>query len=389
MRLALLTHKVDFQDGQGRVNYEIVRAALDRGDEVTVIAEFCSDDIAQHPRGRFVRMRDRPIPTQLLRNLYFAMKSARWLREHRHEFDVVQANGFVTWEAADIVAVHYVHTAWLRTTHFPFQWRSFRPYAWYQRTLTIMNGYFERKAFRSASVLVAVSEFTRREVINLGLPPGKMQVVPNGVDTAEFHPGEGNREAFQLPAGVPMALFVGDIRTTRKNLDAVLKSMQALPTLHLAVAGKVEGSPYPLMTAELGIQSRVHFVGKTNQIPLLMRSADAFVFPSRYEAHPLVLLEALASGLPVLVSANFGASAYIHGGGVVYGDADDIPALEASLRRLLEDPVKLRQTGEAARKQALTMTWSETARGYLRIYDLLMRARASEETDSAEVQAGA
>jgi glycosyltransferase involved in cell wall biosynthesis len=379
MRLALLTHKVDFQDGQGRVNYEIVRAALDRGDEVTVVAEFCSDDIAQHPRGRFVRMRERSIPTQLARNLYFAEKSARWLRRHRGEFDLVQANGFVTWEPADIVAVHYVHTAWLHSRTFPFHWGSFSPYAWYQRSLTILNGYFERKAFRAARALIAVSGFTRGEVIGLGIPPERVSVVCNGVDTGEFHPlgvGEsGERASFHLPEGVPMALFVGDIRTTRKNLDAVLKAMQSLPELHLAVAGKTDDSPYPALAATLGVAERVHFVGKTNRIPALMRSVDLFVFPSRYEAHPLVIMEAMASGLPIVVSDAFGAGDYVGDGGLVYGDPDDLAALTGALRRCLTDPEALRRMGAAARRIALDMQWSRTAAGYLAVYDRLLAER--------------
>ena len=124
MHIALVTHKVDFQDGQGRVNYEIAMAALAQGNRVTVIAEYCSEEIASHPLGRFFCTRNRPIPTQLLRNIYFAEKSARFLRKHRSEFDLVQANGFVTWEPADIVAVHFVHSAWLKNPLFPFRWSS-------------------------------------------------------------------------------------------------------------------------------------------------------------------------------------------------------------------------------------------------------------------------
>src|ERR1700674_5567872 len=223
MRIALVTHKVDFQDGQGRVNYEIAQTALERGHHVTVLAEFCSAEIANHSRGRFIRMRERPVPTQLLRNLYFAEKSARWLRKHRSEFDIIQANGFVTWEPTDIVAVHFVHSAWLKNPFFPFHWSSFSPYAYYQRLITIMNGHYEKQAFLSAKALIAVSRFTADEVAELGIPREKIVVVHNGVDTEEFHPGIIERVEFGLPEQVPLALFVGDIKTTRKNLETVLK----------------------------------------------------------------------------------------------------------------------------------------------------------------------
>lgn len=375
MRIALLTHKVDFADGQGRVNYEIVMAALRQGHSVTVVAEYCSDEIANHPNGRFVRTRERHVPTQFLRNIYFAFKSGRWLREHRAEFDVVQANGFVTWEPADIVAVHFVHSAWLKNPYFPFQWSSFNPYKYYQRILTIFNGYFEKRAFREARMLVAVSGFTAGEVIATGIPAAKVVVVHNGVDVEDFHPGPGNRAEFGLPEDVPLALFVGDIKTTRKNLETVLHAMQSVPSLQLAVAGSVEGSPYPALATELKLSDRVHFIGKTTKIASLMRSVDFFVFPSRYEAHPLVLMEAMSSGLPVVVSGNFGAADYLGEGGIVFEDPNDVATLSVIMDDLTKSAAKREWLGLAARQQALRMQWSQTAAGYLEVYEGLIAMR--------------
>jgi glycosyltransferase involved in cell wall biosynthesis len=376
MRIALVTHKVDLQDGQGRVNYEIARAALEEGHEVTVVAEFCSDEIARHPRGTFVCMRNHPLPTQLARNLYFAVKGGRWLRRHRKEFDVIQANGFVTWEPADIVAVHYVHTAWLRHAYFPFRWSSFSPYAWYQRALAILNARFEMQAFSSASRLVAVSRATADALIGLGVPAAKITVIYNGVNTEDFCPGLAERGAFGLPEGVPLGLFVGELRTERKNLDTVLRAMQRLPALHLAVAGKVEGSTYPQLALELGVAERVHFLGQTSRIASLMRSCDFFVFPSRYEAHPLVLMEAMATGLPVVASRNFGAADYAEEAGLLIDDPNDVAALGAAMQTLLERPEARSAYGATGRRVALSMQWSDTAAGYLRLYADVVKERS-------------
>ena len=378
MRLALLTHKVDFQDGQGRVNYEIAKAALDHGHFVTVFAEYCSSQIAEHPRGSYVQARKRAIPTQLLRNLYYAASSSRWLRRHRSKFDLVQANGFVTWEPADIVAVHFVHSSWLRNRFFPFHWSSLSPYAYYQRLITMINGHYEKGAFRSAKVLVAVSRFTANEVADLGISNNKIVVIHNGVDVAEFCPGPGERSEFGLPEDVPLALFVGDIKTTRKNLETVLASMTFIPELHLVVAGDKVGSPYPALAKQLKVSDRVHFIGSTRRIASLMRSTDFFVFPSRYEAHPLVLLEALASGLPVVVSGNFGAADYIKAGGIVFDDPNDVVALRSAMNALVRSPETRKAMGIAAREQALGMQWSQMAAKYLRIYDDLIERQAKQ-----------
>ena len=375
MRIALITHKVDFNDGQGRVNYEIAMAALNRGHSVTIVAEYCSSEIANHPRGCFVRTRKFGIPTQLLRNLHFAAKSAHWLRKHRQEFDIIQANGFVTWEPTDIVAVHFVHSAWLKNPLFPFHWSSLNPYDYYQRIITMMNAYYEKKAFKSASSLIAVSRFTAGEVVELGIPREKIAVVHNGVDISEFHPGPATRSEFNLPLNVTLALFVGDIKTTRKNLETVLRAMQSVPELHLAVAGKLAGSPYPAIASELKVRDRVHFIGQTSKMASLMRSADFFVFPSRYEAHPLVLLEAMASGLPIVVSGNFGAADYIHAGGKIFDDPNDTEALAAIMSNLLHFPEVRQLMRSAAREEAIKMQWSETAAGYLKVYDALFEKR--------------
>jgi glycosyltransferase involved in cell wall biosynthesis len=373
MRLALLTHKVDFQDGQGRVNYEIVRAALDRGLQVTVVAEFCSDEIAQHPCGRFVRMRERHIPTQLLRNLYFAQKSARWLRKHRAEFDVIQANGFVTWEPADVVAVHFVHEAWLKSASFPFTWRSLNPYAWYQRILALVNKHFERRAFESAKRLVAVSEATAKEVANLGIDTSKMQVIYNGVDANEFHPPSEadppTRALFGLPENVPMLLFVGDIRTPRKNLESVLAALLAIPEAHIAVAGSAAGSPYPAQVRRMGLAQRVHFLGKISMIPQLMRSVDVFVIPSRYESFGMVVLEAMASGLPVILSSRVGAVELVRHACRVIEDPDDTSCLTTHISALLNSPETRASMGRVGRSLALNVQWSRTAAAYLALYE--------------------
>ena len=375
MRIVLVTHKVDFQDGQGRVNYEVVQAALAAGHRVTVVAESCSPEIASHPLATFVPMGRSGLPTQILKDLVFARASARWLRKHRQEFDLVQANGFVTWEPADVVAVHFVHSAWLTNEAYPFRWSSLSPYAYYQRLYTILNARFERRAFRSAKKLVAVSRFAAGELGALGIASDRIAVVYNGVDTDEFTPGVSERASFGLPEGVPLMLFAGDIRTKRKNLDAVLRAMQTVPEGHLAVAGKVEGSPYPAMAEQLGMQGRVHFIGMTKRIAALMRSVDFFVLPSSYETYGLVVTEAMSSGLPVILSSRVGAAELVEDVCRVIADPNDDVSLAAAMSELIDDPARAREVGKLARDRALELQWSKTAAGYLAVYEEMMAER--------------
>jgi glycosyltransferase involved in cell wall biosynthesis len=167
---------------------------------------------------------------------------------------------------------------------------------------------------------------------------------------------------------VPLGLFVGDIRTPRKNLDTVLRAMQSVPAMALAVAGAVERSPYPAMARELGLEGRVHFLGKVSAMPALMRSADFFVFPSRYEAHPLVLLEAMASGLASIVSGTFGAADFMGEGGLIVQDPNDVEGLSAAMTKLASDLDRRKALGAAGRERALEMQWSVMADRYLTIF---------------------
>jgi glycosyltransferase involved in cell wall biosynthesis len=371
-RLAFVSHRFQRNDGQGRVNYEIVMAALEHGYHVTIVASHCEGEISSHPQARYVRIGGTGLPTELLRNLVFAWSSARWIRRHRDELDLVQGNGFVTWEACDVVAAHFVHTAWRKSRYYPFT--SVSPYSLYQRLYTWLNSRWEKQAFVAAKRVVAVSKGVAQELTALGVSIDRIDVIYNGVDTDQFRPGVCDRRPFGLPSDVPLALFVGDIRTPRKNLDTVLRALQHAPEIHLAVAGSVKGSPYPGLARELKVSERVFFLGKVSQIPALMQSVDIFVFPSRYEAHPLVVLEAMASGLPVIVSGNFGAEEFLGAGGEILKDPNDVTALATFMNNLLLIPEKRRAMALAARRGALEMRWSTMAKAYVDIYAQLLNS---------------
>src|SRR5207237_4568609 len=113
---------------------------------------------------------------------------------------------------------------------------------------------------------------------------------------------------WKLPQHKPLALFAGGIRNSLRNLESVLRALVSVAELHLAVAGDTRHSPYPALAAKLGVSDRVHFVGFRRDVPDLMRAADFFVYPSRYEACSLVLLEAMSSGLPIITAISAGGS---------------------------------------------------------------------------------
>src|SRR6195952_4488939 len=315
MRIAIVTHVVRHNDGQGRVNYEIARAALAEGHQVTLLASHVAPELACEARLRWVAIKvGRFWPTKLFKQQIFALKTGLWLRSHKNEYDVLHVNGFISWAKADVNTAHFVHGGWVRSPYYPFKLGGG---AWsaYQVIYSRVNAKLEHWAYQRSKVIAAVSEKVAAEIRANGIPAQQIEVIYNGVDTTAFRAAATtarDRKSFALPEDACLLLFVGDLRTPRKNLDTVLHALTQLPAnVQLAVAGYVPGSPYPDLAKTLGIADRVHFLGLVKNMPLLMHSVDAFVFPSRYEAMSLSLLEALAAGLPVITAKTAGGAEII------------------------------------------------------------------------------
>ncbi len=374
MHIGIVTRHVGRNDGQGRVNAEIATEALRQGHRVTVFAEG-----ADGRDGADQRLFAPPawVPGRLARDQVFAVRSWRALDGDRGGCDAILSNGFATWGRADVNAVHFVHASWLRSAVHP--WRLRRDArSLYARLYTGLNAGLERVAFYRARRVVAVSQKVRDELLAAGVPSDRLEVIVNGVDTTEFNPGPADRTRFGLPAAGTVALFAGDLRTPRKNLDTVLRALADVPGLALAVAGRHENTPWPALAATLGVADRVHFLGFQRDMPALMRATDLFVFPSRYEACSLVLLEALASGQPVITARSAGGAELVADGtGVVLADSEDAAGLAAALRRYVDDVPLLRRSGERARALAERHDWPGMARRYI---DLLAVAAAARTT---------
>ena len=386
MRLALITHKLVKGDGQGRVNYELAREALAAGHFVFLLASEVAPELAAHPQARVVPIRVAGLPTALLQNQVFACRTALWIWRHRGEIDLVHANGFVSWGAADINSSHFVHAAWIRSRYHT--WRVRRDiYGFYQLLYSFTGKWLERWSYRHTRCVVAVSEQVRRELVEAGVPSQRLRVIPNGVDTDEFAPRGVSRRALGLPEG-KLVLFIGDIRTPRKNLDTLLRAMADVSGATLVVAGSTARSPYPRLASRLGLEGRVSFLGFRRDIPELMRAADLFVFPSRYEACSLVLLEAAASGLPIVAAATAGGTELLTSAcSELLHDPDDAVALAATLNRLLAAPAALRRMSVESRRVALANSWQTMARRYLELYRELTPQPARQTQDAAPRQA--
>lgn len=378
MKLCIVTHSLIKGDGQGRVNYEVACEAIRRGHHVTVLASKIAPELEKHLSINWVTISAK-VPTELMRNMVFAYKSTNWLRKHRQQLDLIKANGAITWADSDVNAVHFVHNSWLKFSQLEATATNnktiFNPYLFlynsYQWLYTKLNARWEKQAFDNTKIVVAVSDKVAEDLREIGVPQDAIRVISNGVDIEEFSPGNGgSRQTWNLPDGVPLAMFVGDIRLPRKNLDTVLKALVEVPDLHLAVVGVTDGSPYLQLAKSLGLNDRVHFLGFRRDVPSLMKAVDFFVFPSRYEPFGLVITEAMATGLPVITASCTGAAPLITPeAGIVLPNPDDSKALAEAMQKLSVNPDLRSNMGRTAREIALQNTWKSMAQQYVDLFE--------------------
>ncbi|MCE2718002.1 MAG: glycosyltransferase family 4 protein [Dolichospermum sp.] len=372
MKLCIVTHKIKKGDGQGRVNYEVAQEAIRRGYQLTLLASEVAPELLENSAVNWISIPVEGYPSEFIRNFIFAKKSAAWLGKNRGNLDLIKVNGAITMSAADVNAVHFVHSSWWRSpVHISRSRKDF--YGLYQWLFTAANSYWEKQAFSQAKSIIAVSEKVAKELVSIGVPRQKIRVIVNGVDLQEFTPGVTSRSLLGLPENVNLALFAGDIRISRKNLDTVLHALVKVPELHLAVVGGTQDSPYPAMAKALNISERVHFLGYRHDMPQIQRASDLFVFPSRYEPFGLVVIEAMASGLPVITATTTGAADLLNpDSGIVLEDCDDVEALAHALQLLDSDRSLRQQMGKVARTIAEQHSWSTMAQTYLNIFEELI-----------------
>ena len=333
----------------------------------------------------------------------FATAVAAWARENGRVYDLIHAHYWLSGIVGQALRCRW-DIPLLMTFHTTAQAKNgaARTEAERETTARLLA---EQRLVRQVDATLA---FNPQEKADLtwfyGAEPGKVCIVPAGIDTTLFTPG--NREAARQEVGMPSdasnILFVGRIDPI-KGIDVLVDALSGLRTAlwqtappHLWVIGGGTNDPgMPALIARaqsLRVLDAITFVGSVPHPDLLpwYRAADVVAVPSFYESFGLVAVEAMASGTPVVAS---------RAGGLAFTVSDDFsgvlvppndpPALTDALGRVLADCALRERLGAGAVQTAAPFGWPAITDRLVHIYDRLMRGYRLDLCGSAPTVIGA
>jgi len=389
LRIAQITFACHRRGGIERVVYELSKRFA-RDHEVHIFAGTCelgSEGVTFH------KLPVIPWPW-VVNHLSYFLKTRLALRREQacNQFDIVHVQGIPSLITSDVTTAHSVHClgrdrqkALLSPCKRAWQ---------YVKTADPIMRWMTSYNFNPARCrrIIAISQQVKRDVIaTFGVSPDNVDVIYNGVDVDIFSPAQRKkiRPAVRSKLGYSLdatvALFVAN-EFQRKGLDILLKALSNIDHVqrpYLIVVGDTRDPVLTLsdckqLAAELRITPWVRFLGAVEGVEDFFASADFFVLPTIYEPFGLVILEALASGLPVIFSRLAGAADIVKNGreALLIENPRNSNEIADKILTLIQNPILREQMGVAARKTALNYSWDNIADRTLACYKKVLLQRS-------------
>jgi glycosyltransferase involved in cell wall biosynthesis/GT2 family glycosyltransferase len=370
-RLVLIAHEIHPHGGMERAYTELVRQLHDVLD-IIVIASVLDDTLRAMVEWHPIRVPRRPIP---VKSAIFFARAGLALRRVLKPGDVVQALGAIVPNRVDVVTMQFCHAAFqaqcgrAAPRDAPL---TRRVNIAIDRRLALLA---ERWCYRPGRVrtFFAASDGVGTEAKH-NYPGIPAITVANGVDTEHFRPDPATREQVRQRESAGTAtvcLFVGG-DWHRKGLgvaiEAVARARAAGADVILWVVGTGDTPHFQALAQDLNAVDSVRFMGSWPDPAEFYQAADLFLFPTRYEAFSLAMLEAASSGLPLLVPAVNGAEELVgadEGGFLLEPTAK---AFGTAIVQLAADAALRERLIEGARRRASQYTWPRVTAQALDIY---------------------
>ncbi len=375
MKIAFVIHAVTKNSGQGQVIYALSKYLAKKGHKIHLFASSIDKELRK-VNGITFHLIPSIYFTYLLKNVTFLIFA--FGKINKYEYDILHFNGAVKLGSYDINTCHFVHHAWAKVSRQFNNKRGVKEI--YYRIYTWFNTRLEKLAYcQKEGIIVAVSNKTRDELIEMRINPNRLTVIYNGVDTKRFN-GFGKsacRKSLVKEFGIRLDDFIvvsiGD-PTRRKGLDYVLDALDHLKDtkIKLIVVGNTKRVIFAEKIRIYELEDRVKFAGFRYDMERIYKGADVFVFPTRYDPFGLAVLEAMASGLPVIVSepSICGASELITNmvNGIFLRNATNSNEIANKIELLSKNGDLRQRLGEEARKTARKNSWHKMVERYENLY---------------------
>lgn len=237
----------------------------------------------------------------------------------------------------------------------------------------LMTGLF-RRIWSCAAAVVANSEGLRRLALEF-MPTLDIGVIPNGIDTEKYYPSQKQEPAKPIKALAVCRLI------SRKRIDLLIEAVGQTRELGLDVRLNIAGEGNLMETLKklangLKAADRVIFMGRVpaEQMPDVYRDNDIFVMSSAHEGMSNAMLEAMASGLPIITTRCEGVEELVADNGVVVEQAQP-EEIARAIKKLADNPQTLRQMSLASRQRAALYSWPSVAARYIRCYQQVLQSR--------------
>jgi len=291
-------------------------------------------------------------------------------------FDVIHSQGFCGFRG-NVFTSHICNRAWHLAMR-QFEGRTWRESVFDAVASTLEHGLYR---FGHKSAVIAISKRVSRDIVQFYHCATQPQVIYHGVDLELFSPKNRprwrseTRSRYALADGDMVFLFVGDLR---KGARRCIQALSRVKSAHLLFVSRTAPEPYRKLAEETGLADRIHFAGATNQVERWYAAADALLHPTPYDAFGMVVSEAMASGLPVVVSQEAGAAELIQPGvnGLVLEDPGSEIELAQHMQSLCLDRSLAAALGAAARKSIESLSWDVIAEQTMRVYQQLLKQSA-------------
>ncbi len=364
--------------GMDRANYALAKYLASReGAEVRLVAHRVWADLEALPSVQVHRAL-RPRGSHLLGIPFLASLGRQWARKLSSRGGRVVVNGGnCSW--GDVNWVHYVHAAWN-----PEVAGSTSPL---RRLKGAMHSAYslrsERRALRSARVIVTNSDRTRDDVIrHFNVAPQRVHRVYYGSDPEQFSlitPEERilAKTQFGWHDDRPIVAFVGALGDQRKGFDTLFEAWKILSAdpgwqARLVVAGAGASLPdWRTRAQAAGFADSIEFLGFREDVPHVLAACDVLVSPTRYEAYGLNVQEALCRGLPAIVTATAGVAERYPDSlrSLLLPDPDNPSDLAERLRSWKADRVSIQERIGPLGQSLRERTWNQCAAEFVSLVE--------------------